>query len=1569
MRDLNAHDATSTVIAGGVAALGAQLPEDVRTSPVTARTYAHPALDGKVIVRLEPDAVAAGTDAEMAAFGFDAPTVSPALGQVRYRTLGFPAWALVHQPKHAKAALAVTEDMRKAKRLVASKPGHAKDAFEKIAKTLSRGTPQFLPSFWEEVGRVIADQASATMAAQCFERARQAERAYKLKGNPDDQDAAFVEFALLGALSAKTLSAYAKELVKAAGGKEAHRRFRAIVVKRALGGMPPYAGMGKDVRALAEAAGIAVEADEDALVAELLEAPGVGKAPGEFWATHRAAIVRLGTAQPALRTRLRTLWPEPRGGTREQEGARNDAWVALLDEVGALADLPDDGLGAWVSKLMRYAGFTPRTEAVLRALAPRLVALEQPIAVVTPTGRWGDDLHLALAELALELGVTLADPRDRDDFFTSSVTVDPVRVANEPRYAKKLIEVMVSMMGDADHEHRMVGRAGFAAAREQWLGEQIAALEGGLLIAVDARLDTLEGKTSAETFVPYPALHARLAATDLAPSLARQLRAGIADEFGWPAYEAAFAALGGEIQFGGVFPVLTAWNASKAIAVDHTGVLAEHDLVVKAKEYKVEQVYFLDGQFLVELDPVKGWKHLAYWSSAPKQVFEMGVRYKRWGGDIATAWAPPSGGVSLGGKAFRAGDTQLGAPATFATDGTTMWIHGDNRWRVVDPVTGKPVGDGAPPFVAEPQTDGWKADGANSVLLPAPAGLTWSPLGVKDGLLAQRGATKETPLGDGDTDERHRIERLDGVRWEGGQSRFALVVFPGDDAPRPIDTISADHERFPGGDGPGVLLLTADEQQLAQLNEHTWASRGWGAVYVPPAAFWDYLAVRDEAGSVALRGITDDAARAILAAARGEVEAGGESEKRALTATEAAVRAALPAITDGKLVAGVAGIAERAAEISVRLATLAAERDKANADASGTPLVGDAAQVRKLAAALAARRPQTLKDIDVSIDDWLADARLRAQLAYLPLASESDRREARAMMRALAGTVFAEPGGRVRVIQTTDPDNWDNYRDDVLIKQIGESWFAIHVSNNWAIEVSDDGQWRVPEPFKIDKAVEVRGVGEAWAAGYAALPEAPPAWEPAWTESVAARADLSPNEAALLAVGLFERDSWRRPFLDAKQCAQIGGMKPKDAEVARTTFRELDDDVVKAMLAQAVPDDVALLATPLAPGSWIERVADAWKAKFGKRVKVPQDLVAAAKKDLRSLGSNLGSYLAAFGGELDAWFLRPDLRPLEDLGGWNDKEGATPGTVEQVLRMASWLFVARPVGDAVRAGIAGVGDALTKLIDDPRTVWSFDALYTGDPADADNAKKVARAEAVFDLVGGREFEQPKDPDDDDAQPSPGRDDGAFIAVRGPRRLQVWVRPAKLDAAALAKAQKLMALCLDPDDKDATAQSDALDAVRRLRAPGFASMVARVRETPVAAGSYEVNPLQSAPKLVAKVAKAEGLSEAAAALYLQMLALPEPTQRNVQLWNAWTPKVYAAAAAELVKAKLVIEGKRERAGRSIFLRGGYTKGDAINLPTEEWKLAFYTTGDRLLPGEPPHELFARAYKRVEGGEKP
>jgi hypothetical protein len=1559
---LEPHDPASTLRAGGIAPRDVVLTGEERSSPATARAYAHPAIAGKVVIRIEPEAVAEGTDAEMAALGFDPPEVTPDLGAVRFRTLGFPAWALVHDPKRAKLALEVTEDLRKAKRLVAAKPGHARDAFEKIAKRLGSKTPHFLPSFWEEAGRVVADQASLAMAAQFFERARQAERAYKLTVDADDRDAVFVEFALLGAVSAKTLSAYAKDLARSEGGKEAYRRFRAIVVKRALGGMPPFSGMGKDLHALAEAAELDIDAEDDAIVAELIEAPNVGRAPVEFWTTYRPALTRLAQARPEIRHRLRTLFPEPRGGTRDSQAAFKAGWFDLLETIGAMTDLADDGLGAWMSRVFRYVGATDKTRALLRELAPRLIALAQPIAVVTPRSRWGSDLHLDLAELALELGVPLADPASHDDFFPESMACDPVRVAAEPRYGKKLVEAVAEMMGESEHEGRMRDKAGFTAARRAWIEARLVELERRALPGVVEALASIEAKTTAETFLAFPDLLARLSRVDLTSAIARTLQGGLVDEWTWPAYEAAFRTLGGPVRLGGAFPHLTAWTASKAIAFGPTGVVAEHDLVYKPAEHAIENVVFLDGQFVVILDPKKGWQNVAYWSGKPKEVFEVKTNLRNYGGDVPTATSVPGGGITLGMKAFRAGEQEIHGSRDHLTDGETIWIsewHADKlELYVYDPIKGARGAKASPAFLTGYGREGWKPDAGASVMVAAPAGLGASPLGLRDGLLGLR--TLEQTVDDDTT--RYEIERIDGVRWTGTFAPFALIVFPGDAAPRPIATTGADSKRFVGGDGHGVAIHATDGELLATIGTDDWAARGWGEVHVPPGAMWDYFVPRDLNGSKALRAITPAASRLVLYAAAREVDA-NPAPDRALTSTEAAVKAALGGISDPTLIRGIAGVAARGAEIGARIAEVAAARAKEHADPAGEAITAEAAVIRKLAAAFATGRATKIPDFAIELEKWLTHGRAIAAISLSPLAPDADRRQARDVLRALAGTLLADDVAKLRLFKLGSEDGWDDSDDwNTLVVLAHEaSWFALHTSNDWALEYTTDGTFRPPpRPYLLEpeRLPKLAAIGTDWARAFLELGDAPTAWDPAIAERLAARAELTIPEATLLYCGAPDRDSYSKDFLGKPRRERVG-LKLGDADTARTTFRELEDEALYGLIGAAVPDDPAWLRTPAEPGSFVDRLADVWRARFGKRVKIPPDLIAQAKKDL-AFADDLGKLLPAFAGADDAPFLAVDRRPFPELHGWpKGANGLDPAIAEDLATLIAWLFHARPVGCSIRAGAVTVYARLAELLADPTLVWKLDDRWI----DADDARGKKLRQQLLELVGGDEITLPNDGDD---VCTAARHDGALIVGLYANQVMAGFRPARLEGAARKKIEAFASAI-----KDADTSGDGLTEVRVaavLRSEGMRAIAARIASTDVPAGGWEQNPLASAPKLVAKVANATGVSEAAAALYLQILAFAEPTTKQVLVWNGWKPKQHAAAAAELVKKKLVVQGKRERTGRDLFVKGGYDKGDRKNLPMEEWKQPFYPLA-RHLPVEPAHLLFARAWKRIEDGDTP
>ncbi len=1568
MSELQAHGPIDVINANGIAPLGSKLADDQRTSPVTARSYKHPALDpGVVVIRLEPDAVAEGIDAEMVAFGFSPPTVTKALGQVRSRTLGFPGWALVHEPKKAKAALDVTEDMRKAKRLVAAKPGHAKDAFEKIAKQLQRTAPQFLPSFWEEVGRVVADQASTTMAAQFFEKARTAERAYKLKTDPEVADQAFVEFALLGALSAKTLSQYAKDLVKQAGGAEAYRRFRAIVVKRGLGGMPPYSGMGKDLTSLAQAAKADEQLEADKLAEELIEAPGVNKAPIEFWTTYLESLKRLAAAKPEIKTRLRAIWPEPRGGSDEKKQEFASSWIEMLHDVGALAELPDDGLGGWISKLFKFAGKTPRTEEILRREAPRLIALNQPVSCLT-RARWGHDLNLDLAELILQLGVSLAKNEENDSFDHDTMNVDPVLVAGHAEYGKALVDAVANMIGQSEHEHRMRGKSGFTAARRQWIEERIAELGGDKsFIYVAAAVSTLEGKTTPETFLPFEDLHTRLGKVDLADTLAMHLRSGIADELGWPAYEEAVAKLGSPIKTGGAFPYLTVWNASKAIALGPEGVIAEHDLVFKAKEHELENVWFVDGQFLVELKIKSKWETVAYWSSKPKDRFKQEFNWSQWGGKLPDQLALPGGGVTLGGKVIHAGDQKFARTREFLSDGTTIWLEDNDKYFTLDPSKDSKAKSEPPPWVSEYAREGWNV---SAVLQPAPAGLTSSPLGLKDGKLGIRSRSKKD---DGDDKFPQEHERIDGVSAKFNRSVFALIQFPGSDAPRGLDPDGSSNPRFLGGEGPGVELVSETGEQLGVANAHDWAARGWG-VLVPPATFWDYVSPRDPAGSAALRAVTAERVRPVLAAALEDIAA-QDKTPRPLPKAEAAVRAAFPEITDGNLVTGVAGFAERAAELAREVADLAAARSKEHADPSGSGLLGEAAQLRKIAKALAAGRETKLPDNDVDPRDWLINARARAALSLSPLADADDRRKAREMIQAMSGTIFAEDLSRMRTFDLEAPEDWDNNVEwgTLLIQKHEGSTYVIDPNSDWGIELSGDGKWRVPPVqgtslmWKISDDQKLsKGIGTVWADRFLESPDEPIPWDPQIGKVLAEKSGLSEVEAVLLWINVVSMSTWSKDFLGKKHRELLGGLKVNDVSAAHTTFEELDSDKMLAIYEKAVPDDPALLRTPLAPGGMVERLGAVWKSKFGKRAKIPQDLIAAAKKDLEL--RDLGKLLPAFAGAADdAKFLQPDRRAIDDLDG-GAEDALTNGNSDDIITMIAWLFLARPVGCPIRAGIPDVVDKLVAVVEDDKLLWPFDSFWFDD----EDKKQVAKRDNVLESFGGKSVELPKDSGGD---PCTGaRDDGTVIVAAYGRRVYAAFRPSKLDKQRkkIEQLAKLMTASRDADERDDKDPNlEILARVELMRSEAFKAFGDRVKDSPVSEGGYEANPLQSVPKLVDKVAKELGVSKEAAALYLQTLALAEPTQQRVCQWNAWKPKQYKDASAELVNKKLLVEGKRERAGRTLFLKGGYTSTSASrkNLPMEEWKQPFYTAIGRQLPVEPAHLLFARAWKRIEDGDKP
>jgi len=125
-----------------------------------------------------------------------------------------------------------------------------------------------------------------------------------------------------------------------------------------------------------------------------------------------------------------------------------------------------------------------------------------------------------------------------------------------------------------------------------------------------------------------------------------------------------------------------------------------------------------------------------------------------------------------------------------------------------------------------------------------------------------------------------------------------------------------------------------------------------------------------------------------------------------------------------------------------------------------------------------------------------------------------------------------------------------------------------------------------------------------------------------------------------------------------------------------------------------------------------------------------------------------------------------------------------------------------------------------------------------------------------------------------------------------------------------------------------------------------------------------------PELVKEAAARLGVDEEAASYYLQLLALPDPTDRNVQAFNDWKPPKLKSVQKTLTDAGHVLAAKRERAGRPVFLPGGWLINKPPSPPMETWKASLYRGHKNLtLVTMPVPELFRTAWTRVTSGDAP
>ncbi|MFJ8434074.1 hypothetical protein ACIQ9P_22500 [Kitasatospora sp. NPDC094019] len=427
---------------------------------------------------------------------------------------------------------------------------------------------------------------------------------------------------------------------------------------------------------------------------------------------------------------------------------------------------------------------------------------------------------------------------------------------------------------------------------------------------------------------------------------------------------------------------------------------------------------------------------------------------------------------------------------------------------------------------------------------------------------------------------------------------------------------------------------------------------------------------------------------------------------------------------------------------------------------------------------------------------------------------------------------------------------------------------------------------------------------------------------PGTVEHLAARLALTPAEAgALLAVRTHLRDH------------------PSAAEKEIT--RRIGADAVREFRTRLVPAQPERLWTH---GPDVERAVAWWHERYGAPP-VDTDLLTLARREIRFPTGEWAPTGPGPAVDPVPPGLRRRCRQAEALlaaalatSGGPDH---APAPYASPYAMA-WLAYRTPAGHPLRPALAAAAlRVASDLTSEPRAAWR---VFSVDRRTATGRPSPPPA----DLPGVEVVDEP-----------------------ATHQWHVLVRPGLLTGAddpVLDALDDYYDRLKPSQARPSGSGLPALADLRVLLSGDLAALghhlAADTHRTP----GWEQDPRRSAPDVVAACSGTLDLSTDAAALYLMLLALPDPTDRQVRQWTGWTPATLKAAQQRLSATGLVVTARRPRAGRTLFLPGPWLDLKAPRLPVEAAELAHLTlapgrastTHTVLLPTRPLPALFTTAW---------
>lgn len=1618
---------------------GALVPQKTRlkktsvVDDISARVYHHAALGMHPVVKLSADNIADGDDLTMEFLGFDSPAVIGPLAKRQRKALGFPEWALIHDPGHARYALALVKEFRRETRRARSRPGHAYEGLVRISRDLGKSVAHFLPSFWEQVGRDYISAGNVTYASRAFGKAREAEKVHGLKVDEQQRRDAFLEFALAGCVSNKVLTAYGRELLSTHKPKDAWRFFRELCIRRTLGGMPPWTSMIKDLESLIRSAELDPSTELESVFCEVIDSAAMARAPMGFWKGASGFITELVKKNDHVAGVLLNLVPK----TSSWNCDAMWSWLEFLKSWGILdsawkedvpaAAAPHGGPTAWFARI-HGAVFQTRQPLfdIIEAMAVRLKKDKTPLDLYRRE-RWGDDCEASadLLDMALSLRIPVADPDPEkdldlnlhewastreDDADARERPRDLACLAADKRFSKHLRIAVHGIAGEPEFEAVAGGMAGLTAARQEWLLEMLRAVPDAGLPKAETVLDTIQNKTTSGTFQEFPEAFDELKNIDLLPVVTRTIQCGVFDEYGWPAFEKVYADYCTKSRkplVFGHFPYLIVSDGLNATVVRGDEVVLNAELKLP-KGHKLERLMYLDGDLAIWAE--KDYSTTAFWHSNPR-VKDTGWSWNP--GIQGLSFDLKQGGTFLGATTVHAGQKSLmslRAADDLYHDGEHFWTRdwspeGDGlEFREVDPTTGKSGRRSMPHWFEEylqPRTK--LIDEAVSIAMFGDL-VNASPLGHNNGMTGFRGRRHQNGTAD--------FEGIDGRSLTTVNRELechGLLNQPGTKSLLPID-------------GDFSLWDPSGSFQIAtQLD----SSKGYnsGQPVCLPANYLHFMKIRDEAASKILRGVTKQQIAVLLKAEQSDFDAykgkGSPSEFSHYAKLDAVIKKLLPKSKALPLHHGLRGVVVRAGVRTRQLKKLIRQRDPSKSGNTTGGTRGDAVAKQALEKLGVSFWPVTGKSLYASFVEaaaWFSGENddpdvfkayvepLGEVLGNLPvrlwraLARDPGQTEWLTFFEVWSELPFIEMPGRFRCYGVeairdnplmqlgTDDEDFDEDEDGApeyaTAYQQKDNRFLVH--RTWGryfrvLQYAPAGRFESIRGVELDTDADAVESTSLWTTQQLKRFISMAITQPLRIPDVEFMTELSESTGLTVAelvyvwFGLPGKDCWDRNQAIPKPIREAYKLKVKDCVAAKQAIETLPDEVQEALSNAVLSGDPEDLWAEV-PGAVAERIITVWRKQKPDRLNLP-DAVTNEITGMLGYGLDQTTFMVALNNPAASPLFSPDTKwkiQCDEDGEFVLQHDGEDVFNADVLSAAAGsiavLSYRLPSGDEARENIGPLLNATLKALKNPALIFDVAHLYRTDSEES-------LSQLITSVVA-----RPKKVRGDASAVMQIADDGILLAAQEAGFVRLAFRPAKLKSKKQFEHLRTQLAAFFDSPETAEEAVEGLRALEIVRLPEFQRIGDGIPKSRQSTGTYEANPQHSAPKVVATVATGKKVSDDAATYFLQLLALPDPTDRNLKLWNGWTPTIIKKLGRELVSKELVLEAKRPRAGRSFFLPGGWEALKAPHLPIESWKLPMFQMRRdsyqratpplaRILPLEPIRELFAKAWKRIEDGDVP